>query len=391
MIPADRLPEKTTSSLDLLDGIRVIDLTSSVAGPYAGQMLGDLGADVIKVETPGRGDDCRSWGPPFLDGESLWFLSVNRNKRSVAFDIASDEGHETLLGLVAGADVVLVNTTLRIQRKLRIDHATLSAVRPDLVHVSITGFGMSGARADMPCYDLIAEGISSVMDMTGELDGPPQKVGTPAADLLAGEDAALAAIAALFRRTRTGQGAAVDVSLVSSMTRFMAPRLMPHLGSGDAWTRSGGRDSVIAVYQAFDTADDPITLGLGNDAIWKRFWHALGDPETGSDPRFATNAMRREHRPEIVARIADILRTKPSAHWLALFAETRIPSGPINRLDQVGEDADLIEQGFLYSFDRDGTRFPQVGLGIAFDGHSEGATRPPPRLGEHTREVLGKP
>lgn len=389
-IPADLLPFKHGPGLDLLDGVTILDLTTSVAGPYAGQLLGDMGARVIKVEKPGRGDDCRAWGPPFLDGESLWFLSVNRNKQSVALDYARPHGLELLRRLVAKADVVLVNVTARIQNKLGIDHAALRTIRPDLIHVSITGFGLTGERADMPCYDLIAEGYSGVMDMTGEPDGPPQKVGTPAADLLAGEDAAMAAVAALFRRDRKGTGAAIDISLTESMTRFMAPRLLPHLGSGETWRRSGGRDSVIAIYQTFDTADEPITLGLGNDAIWQRFWAAVGIPERAANPAHASNALRRQDRAGIVADIARILLTRTRAEWLALFRSARVPAGPINRLDEIGSDPSLQERGFLYAIERGAVRVPQVGLGIQFDGCSEGVASPPPLLGADTSAVLAE-
>jgi crotonobetainyl-CoA:carnitine CoA-transferase CaiB-like acyl-CoA transferase len=386
--PADTLPDKDGTGLDLLDGIVVLDLTTSIAGPYAGQLLGDMGARVIKIEKPGSGDDCRAWGPPFLDGESLWFLSVNRNKESIALDFASPAGRPILEALVARADVVLLNLTARVQAKLGVDCATLKAIRPNLIHVSITGFGLTGARADLPCYDLIAEGYSGVMDMTGESDGPPQKVGAPAADLLAGEDAALATVAALFRRERTGKGAVIDVSLVESMTRFMAPRLLPHLGSGQTWRRSGGKDSVIAIYQAFETSDEPLTLGLGNDAIWKRFWDAVGESKTADDPRHATNALRQADRAAIVAHIAPILKTRPRDEWLALFTAARVPAGPIYRLDEIGKDTELQDRGFLYAFSRNGVRVPQVGLGMTFDGQSEGCATPPPKLNEHGDDLL---
>ena len=378
--PARSLPLKEGPGLDLLDGVVVLDLTTSVAGPYAGQLLGDLGATVIKIERPGAGDDCRAWGPPFLDGESLWFVSVNRNKQSVTLNTASAAGRQMLLRMVAKTDVVLVNVVARVQRKLGIDHATLAAVKRDLIHVSITGFGLDGDRADLPCYDLIAEGYSGVMDMTGALDGAPQKVGTPAADLLAGEDAALAAVAAIVRKQRTGQGAAVDIALVESMTRFMAPRLVPYLGSGDVMRRSGGTDSVIAIYQVFETADDPITLGLGNDGIWRRFWAAVGAPERAEEPTHASNAARRTDRARIVKDIAARLKARGRDEWLAIFQAARVPAGPIYRLDEIGEDAALRRRGFVYGFDRGGERVPQVGLGIAVDGASEGC-RPPPKLG----------
>jgi crotonobetainyl-CoA:carnitine CoA-transferase CaiB-like acyl-CoA transferase len=387
-LPADGLPLKAGIPLDLLDGVVVIDLTTSIAGPYAGQLLADLGARVIKIEKPGSGDDCRSWGPPFLDGESLWFLSVNRNKLSVTLDFANARGRDTLYRMIERADVVLLNLVERAQRKLGVDYASLMLVKKDLIHVSITGFGLSGSRADMPCYDLIAEGYSGVMDMTGEADASPQKIGSPAADLLAGEDAALSAMAAMIRRQRTGQGCQIDVSLVESMTRFMAPRLLPFLGSGELPRRSGGRDSVIAIYQSFETADYPLTLGLGNDAIFKRFWTAVGEPDVADKPEYATNALRRAGREALVARIAAILRHKLRDEWLALFVAARVPAGPIYRLDEVAEDAELRSRRFLYAFDRNGVRVPQVGLGIGFDGRGEQCTKLAPKLGEDTDAVL---
>lgn len=389
-VPADSLPDKSSAGLDLLEGVTVLDLTTSVAGPYAGQLLGDMGAQVIKIERPGRGDDCRAWGPPFLDGESLWFLSVNRNKRSVTLDFSNAEGKALLLQLVEQADVVLVNLVASAQAKLGIDYAKLRMTKPDLIHVSITGFGLEGARNAMPCYDLIAEGYSGVMDMTGEIEGPPQKVGTPAADMLAGQDAAMAAMAALYRRQRTGQGAQIDISMVETMTRFMSPRLMPHLGSGEVMRRSGGRDSVIAIYQAFPTADEPITLGLGNDAIWGRFWAAVGEPEAAAEPAHATNAMRRTQRAAIVERIGKLLKTRTRDEWMALFVKARVPAGPIYRLDEIAADVPLRDRGFLYAVTRNGVRVPQIGLGITIDGATEACKLPAPKLGADNDFVFTK-
>lgn len=390
MIPAQKLPIASSApGLTFLEGVRVLDLTTSIAGPYGTQLLADLGATVLKVERPPHGDDCRAWGPPFLDGQSLWFIAVNRNKLSVSIDYATQSGYELLQKLVSEADVVVVNQVLHAQRKLRIDFATLGHLRDDLVHASITGFGLTGRRKDMPCYDLIAEGHSGVMDLTGEAGGEPQKVGTPAADMLAGHDAALAIIAALLRRSRTGRGCEIDVSLVASMTRFMTPRLVSYLGSGALPRRSGGRDSVIAIYQTFDTADLPLTLGLGNDRIWTRFWQCVGDEAYGKESRFATNALRREHRGEIVRHIQHLLKMRTRAEWLDLFTGARVPAGPINRLDEVVSDLDLLEGGLVYRIrDTAGNDIPQVGLGIRFDGCSEACVRPPPRLGEESDAAL---
>lgn len=376
------------AGFSLLAGTRVLDLSTSVAGPYATMLLGDMGADVIKVERPGTGDDARAWGPPFVDDESLWYVSVNRNKRSITLDFSTSEGRKVLAALIKASDVVVVNQPPRVQKKLGIDVASCRALRPDVVHVSITGFGLEGARSDWTCYDLIAEGYSGVMDITGEPDGAPQKIGAPAADMLAGSDAAFAALAALFDRNRTGQGHMIDVSLVESMTRFLSCRIVPYLGSQEVPRRSGGKDSVIAIYQAFETADHPITLGLGNDAIWERFWTAVGGLDVGVQPRYGSNAKRREQRAEIVALIADILRKKPRDHWLALFSKSRVPAGPIYRVDEVVRDPGLRARGLFYTLDADGRRLPQVGTGFHLDGEANVARLPPPRLGSSTFDIL---
>lgn len=390
MLPLDVLPPPPGAPpIALLSGVRVVDLTTSIAGPYAAMLLADMGADVIKIERPGAGDDSRAWGPPFLDGESLWFLSVNRNKRSVTLDYSGDAGRRVLYDLVRTADLVIVNLVARVQKKLGVDYVSLKALKPDLVYVSLTGFGMEGSRRDFPCYDLIAEGYSGVMDLTGEAENPPQKVGTPAADLIAGMDAAYAALAALFDRARSGRGHSIDIAMVDSMTRFMAPRIVPYLGSGEVPKRTGARDSVIAVYQTFDTQDDPLTLGLGNDAIWKRFWEAVGNPAMGRDARYATNVDRRAARSEIVAEIQKVLKTRPRDEWLKVFVAAKVPAGPVNRVDQLSGDAELIARGLLYADRAGGRSIPQVGLGIGVDGTSSSYRLPPPRLGEHTAEVLG--
>ncbi|HEX2827105.1 MAG TPA: CoA transferase [Burkholderiales bacterium] len=389
MLPLDALPPPPGGAHpSLLSGVRVLDLTTSIAGPYATLLMADMGADVIKVERPGAGDDSRAWGPPFLDGESLWFLSVNRNKQSVTLDYSGEAGRKVLHDLVRAADVVIVNLVGRVQKKLQVDYASLKALKPDLVYVSLSGFGLEGARRDFPCYDLVAEGYSSVMDLTGEAESPPQKVGTPAADLIAGMDAAYATLAALFDRSRSGRGHEIDIAMIDSMTRFMSPRIVPYLGSGEVPKRTGARDSVIAVYQVFDTQDDPITLGLGNDGIWKRFWEAVGKPEVGADARYAKNVDRRAARAEIVESIQAVLKTRPRDEWLKRFVEAKVPAGPVNRVDQVASDPELIGRGLFYTDTANGRRIPQVGLGIGVDGSNATYRTPPPRLGEHTEQVL---
>lgn len=389
-MPYTKLPEVTESSgMNFLAGLRVLDLTTSIAGPYATQLLADLGAEVIKVEKPGVGDDTRQWGPPFLHDESPWYLSVNRNKHSVTLDISKPDGRMVLDDLIGHCDVLVLNMVARVQKKLGLDYASLKDQFPALIHASLSGFGLTGARAHLPCYDLIAEGYSGVMDVTGEFENPPQKVGTPAADLLAGQDLTMAVMAAWIGRQRTGKGCDIDVSMQASMTRFMTPRLASYLSSGELPRRSGGRDSVIAIYQVFDTADLPLSLGLGNDGIWRRFWQAVGRPEVGEDPAYASNADRREHRAAIVGQIAELLSTRTRDEWLELFAEHRIPAGPINRLDEVAQDQDLIDRGFLYQVQGADGKVPQIGLGIRIDGQDGVHRKAPPTLGEDTQHILG--
>lgn len=389
MLPFEGLPRvERSTGFSHLAGVRVLDLTTSIAGPYATQLLADFGATVVKIEKAGGGDDSRQWGPPFLAGQSLWFLSVNRNKESLTLDVAAPAGKAVLLQLLGQADVLVLNMTPRVQQKLGLDYGSLKASFPRLIHASLTGFGLEGARRDHPCYDLIAEGYSGIMDLTGGLDGDAQKVGTPAADLLAGQDLAMAVMAALIARTRTGSGTNIDVSMLASMTRFTAPRSLSYLGSGELPRRSGGKDSVIAIYQVFDSADGPLSLGLGNDGIWARFWQAVGDPSFGGRAEFATNALRREHRATIVAHIARILKTRSRDEWLVIFAAERIPAGPINRVDEIARDAELIGQGFFYQADSSSGPIPQMGLGIAMGGERAVHRQPPPALGEHNDRVL---
>ena len=382
------IPLPSGTAPDLLADVRVLDLTTSIAAPYATMLLADLGAEVIKIERPGTGDDSRAWGPPFLQGESLWYLSVNRNKKSVSLDFTNEEGLAVLHQIVARCDVVVVNLLPRVQKKLRVDYESLKEIRPDLIYISITGFGLTGKRSEMSCYDLIAEGYSGIMDITGEADSPPQKIGAPAADLLSGMDAVIGTVSALLDRSRTGKGHLIDISLVESMTRFLTPRIVTYLGSGEVPQRTGAKDSVIAIYQSFETADLPITLGLGNDAMWKRFWVTVGDPEVGRNERFSSNADRHRNRAEIVARISDLLAKHKRSHWLELFAKARIPSGPINRVDEVAADEELIGRGLFYHIQRESLEIPQVGLGIGIDGQRPVPRTPPPRLGEHNEEVL---
>lgn len=388
--PWSALPEMSVGAgFTHLQGYRVLDLTTSIAGPYATMLLSDFGAEVIKIERS-FGDDARAWGPPFFNGQSPWFASVNRNKKSVVLDLADKEaGYPHFERLLDSADVVICNLPHDSQKRLGIDYQALKKRKPDLIHVSITGFGLDGERSQLTCYDLIAEGYSGVMDLTGEAGGAPQKIGAPAADMLAGQDAAMAIMAAIVKRKTTGGGAKIDVSLVESMIRFLGCRITTYMVSGENPTRSGGSDSVIAIYQSFDTADKPMTLGLGNDRIWARFWAALEMPEYARHPAFSNNASRREHRDEIVRKIQKILYQRKRAQWLDIFAQARVPAGPINKVEETVADSHFQERGLFFNL-KDGKRFfPQVGLGIRIDDCVARPRALPPELGEHTEKILG--
>jgi crotonobetainyl-CoA:carnitine CoA-transferase CaiB-like acyl-CoA transferase len=390
-LPQENLPARAPSAgYQLLAGVRVVDLTSSIAGPYGTMLLADLGADVVKVERAGSGDDARAWGPPFLDGFGLWFTSVNRNKRSIDLDLKSDDDRQILQSLVARCDVVVTSLREEVMARLGVSFEQAQKLRPNVIHCSITGYGLTGPKAQLPGYDLIAEGFSSVMDLTGEPDSPPQKVGTAAADLLAGMDAAFAVVAALFDRNRTGRGHQIDVSLAESMTRFMTPKLVSYLGSGELQRRSGGRDSVIAVYQVFQTADDPIVLALGNDGIFQRFCAAAGCNDLADDPAYATNRERRSRREVLVPKIQDVLLTRTARQWLDLCRQADVPAGPINRVEDVVADDHLQARSMLFRIPTEGSSLPQVGTGWQLDGQPNGYRLPPPHLGAHRDEVLAQ-
>lgn len=388
-LPLARLPARPPGGgIRLLQGVRVLDLTTSIAGPYATMLLSDFGAEIVKIERPGKGDDSRAWGPPFLKGGSLWHASVNRNKKSVALDYRAGPGRAAFEELVRSSDVLVTNQLPEVREKVGSGYETLRAINPRLVYVSLTGFGTTGERSRLPSYDIIAEGYSGVMDVTGEADSPPQKIGTPAADLLAGHDAAMAALAALFEARASGRGHYVDISMVESMTRLMTPRIAVYLGSGEVPRRTGAKDSVVAVYQTFETADGMLTLALPNDNIWHRFWAEVGAPEFGARPEYATSALRQAHRAEIVAEIERLLRADTRDSWLRRLGEQRIPCGPINRVDELVRDDALIARGLFFAAEGTAGPVPQVGLGIHVDGEDAGYRSAPPELGEHTEAVL---
>lgn len=385
-----------------LAGVRVLDLSRVLAGPWAGQLLGDLGADVVKVERPGSGDDTRAWGPPWLkdaDGrdtaDAAYFLCANRNKRSVAVDLATPEGAATVRRLAAVADVVLENFKVGGLAQYGLDAATLCAAHPRLVYCSITGFGQTGPYAPRAGYDFLIQGMGGLMSVTGAPDGEPgagpQKVGVALTDLMTGLYATIAVQAALAERERSGRGQHIDLALLDVQVAALANQASNYLAGGVVPRRMGNAHPNIVPYQAFPTADGDMILAIGNDGQFARFCAVAGHPEWAADPRFATNPQRVAHRAVLVPllRQATVMRT--TAQWVADLEREAVPCGPVNRLDEVFADPQVVARGLRIGLPRDdGVVVPGVANPIRLSGSPVRHGRPPPRLGEHTAEVLAE-
>ena len=327
-----------------LEGVRVIDISSSYAAPTTSMYLGDMGADVIKIEPPRRGDDARSWGPPFVGEEAAWFLAVNRNKRSVCLDLRSQAGLAVLHRLLQSADVFIENINPAKLGSRGLDPESITGRYPQIVYCAVSGFGLNGVENGLPGYDLIAQARSGLMSVTGPAGGAPERVSTALSDIAAGTIAAFAVAAALYRQQRTGRGDVVDVSLLEAALSFMSPRVASFL-AGEAEPRpSGGTDSVLSVYQPFEAADRPIVVAVGNDDMWRRFCATVGLDGMADDPRFATNALRRQHRQEIIAVVRRKLKTRSAADWLDDFGSAQIPCAPIQYLSEVTLDPQIVDR-----------------------------------------------
>ncbi len=373
-----------------LSGVRVVDLSTSYAGPTATMYLGDMGAEVVKVERPKTGDDARHWGPPFIGGESAWFISANRNKRSVCLDISNEEGRAALMRLLEDADVFVENLNPGKLEGRGLEPETICARFPRLVYCAMSGFGLDGPDRDRPGYDLIAQARSGLMSVTGETGGTPQRVSTALSDTVAGMVAAFAVASALVRQQRTGEGEVVDVSLLESDLALMAPRIASYLAGEPEPRPSGGTDSVLAVYQPFETADRPIVVAVGNDMMWIRFCEALGLEDFAEDPDLATNAGRHEKRSEVIPRVQETLRERPAEYWLERLKEATVPCNAIQHLSDVIEDSQVKARGAIFEIDHPTAGFVQT-VGSPWRMGSNGKQpdhRPAPVLGADTRAVL---
>ena len=393
--------------MNSLDGIRVLDLSRVLAGPWCTQTLADLGADVIKIERPGSGDDTRGWGPPFLVGddgaesrEAAYYLGANRNKRSLTCDIAQPAGQQLIRELVRHCDVFIENFKVGDMARYGLDYAALSALNPKLVYCSLTGFGQTGPYAPRAGYDYIIQGMGGLMSVTGErddLDGGPQKVGVAVADLFTGMYATVGILAALRHAERTGEGQHLDMALLDTQVAMLANLGANYLVSEKVPGRMGNAHQNIVPYQVFEVAPRPdggkdfIILAVGNDGQYAKFCEVAGRPDLASEPRFVKNADRVRHRAELVPLLEAVMKTRPKADWLSRLEAAKVPCGAINGLDEVFVDPHVQARGMVTHWQHPlRADLPLVSSPIKLQKTPVRTDLPPPMLGQHTDEVLGE-
>ncbi|MBI3304246.1 MAG: CoA transferase [Deltaproteobacteria bacterium] len=372
-----------------LEGFRILDLSRVLAGPYCTMLLGDLGAEVVKVERPGTGDDTRAWGPPFAGGESAYYLCANRNKKSVTVNLKSTAGQEIIRRLARISDVLVENFKTGELAELGLGYDHLKVLNPGLVYCSITGYGQTGPDRDLPGYDFIIQGRGGVMSITGEPAGEPMKVGVAIADITAGLFAANAIQAALLARARTRQGQAIDIALLDAQVAWLANVASNYLVSGQRPGRFGNGHPTIVPYQSFRVRDGFFCLAVGNDGQWQKLCRLLERPELAADPRFVTNPARVQHRPELIPLLQEIFATHEIAFWLREIAAAGIPCGPVQTIDQVFADPQVLARDMVWTMPHPtagevrlaGSPLKLAGTPVAYRTH-------PPLLGEHTDEVL---
>ncbi|MCL5942613.1 MAG: CoA transferase [Actinobacteria bacterium] len=374
-----------------LEGVKVLDLSRVLAGPLCTMMLADLGADVVKVERPGSGDETREWGPPWAGTESAYYLCVNRNKRSLTLDLKAEAGKAVIRRLAREADVVVENFKTGTLEAMGLGYEVLSADNPGLILCSITGYGHTGPDKDQPGYDFAIQGRGGIMSITGEPDGPPMKVGLAIVDVTAAQHAAIAVLAALRARERTGRGQCIDIALLDSQVSWLINRASNYLIGGAVPKRYGNAHPNIVPYETFRASDTWFNLAVGNDSQFRRFTRLIGAPELADDPRFVTNPARVEHRAELVSLLGTYLRRRTAAEWLELFRREKIPCGPINSIPEVFADPQVLAREMVVEMTHPtaGT-VKLVGSPLKLSDTPVTFARHPPLLGEHTDEILAE-
>ncbi len=374
--------------LDILSGVVVLDLSRVLAGPYAAMLMADLGATVIKIENPAGGDEARGFGP-FVNGLSGYFVSVNRGKFGIALDLKQPQGRDIFLKLAAKSDVVVENFRTGAAERLGIGHEALAEINPRLIYLSLSGFGRTGPRAPDPAYDMIIQGISGIMSVTGEASGRPVRVGTSIGDLSAALFGVIGVALALYRRERTGKGAFVDIAMLDSLFSLLENAVMRASAEGTPPGPLGTRHSTIAPFDVYGTKDGAVVVAAGNDALWGRFADAVGRPELKGDGRFTTNRLRCENIDALTETINGIMRGRPTAEWLSVLKEADIPAGSLNTVSDAMRDPQIAARGMLMDIEQPGgATFTVAGSPVRIDGDQPQPVKPAPALGQHTEEVL---
>jgi crotonobetainyl-CoA:carnitine CoA-transferase CaiB-like acyl-CoA transferase len=380
-----------------LSNIRVLDLTRVLAGPWATQMLADFGAEVIKIEKPGEGDDTRGWGPPFLRnpdgsrGDAAYFQSANRGKRSVAIDMARPEGQQLIRALAAKSDIVIENFKVGGLKKYGLDFASLKSANPRLIYCSITGFGQEGPLANRAGYDVMIQGMAGVMSITGEKNGEPMKMGVAFSDIFAGLHAVIGIVTALYHRERTGAGQYIDISLLDSQVAVLANQALNYLIGGTVPGRLGNAHPNIVPYQTFETADGHIIMAVGTDRQFSEFCAIIGAPQLAAHEKFRNNRGRVENRDELVPILRPLMKARTTADWVQAFEAAAVPCGPINTIDQVFANPQVLARGLQIGLTRsDGLQVPGVANPVVFSETPNQYDLPSPRLGDSTDLVLMK-
>lgn len=372
----------------LFDGVRVLDLSRMLAGPYGSMLLADLGAEVIKVEEPGGGDPMRAMGPPFLDGESAYFLAINRNKKSLTLDLERPEGREVFYDLVRVADVVWENFRPGVMERLSCDHATLIQINEKIISCSISAYGQEGPYRDWPAFDLALQAMGGAMSLTGEEGRPPVRMGLPMGDLAGGLFGALAVAGALYRRGQTGQGCRVDLSLLDCQVSLLTYIAQYFWADGQVPKPAGSGHASVVPYQAFRTRDGYLVVAVFAEKFWIAFCRALGRADLAADPRFESNQRRVEHRAELIPILEAMLEMRTTEEWLAVLRAEGVPAAPIQRVDQVLSDSQVRLRGMVTELEHPKLgRVPTLGVPIKPSGESR-PLAPPPALGEHTEAIL---
>ena len=376
--------------VNLFAGVRVLDLSRMLAGPYGSMLLADMGAEVIKIEDPDGGDPMRAMGPPFLpDGESAYFLAINRNKKSVVLDLTKDGGRDAFLDLVRHADVVWENFRPGVLEKLRCDYAAMADVNPRIVHCAISAYGQEGPHRELPAFDLALQARGGAMSLTGEPGRPPVRMGLPMGDLAGGMFGAFAVAGALLRRTRTGRGASIDLALLDCQVSLLTYIAQYYWTDGNVLGPAGSGHTSVMPYGAYATADGHLIIAVFNDRFWQGFCRAVERGDWERDSRFATNRDRLVHRAELEPLLVETFRTRPTAAWLERLHRNGVPAAPIQRIDQVLEDEQVRYRGMVTHMDHPvHGKVPTLGTPLKIDGELRLAVGPPARLGEHTADVL---